>query len=311
MITSVPGFKVGHYTDRIGMTGCTVILCPPKTRGSCEVRGNSPGTRELALLAPEKSMQEVHAILLTGGSAFGLSAAEGVVRWLEEHDTGYQTPWAKVPIVPAAVVFDLNVGSSQVRPDAAAGYKACNAATAGQVEEGSVGVGMGTTVGKWKGFGHWMKGGVGTAFAELSGLKVGALAVVNSVGDIIDGDGRVLAGARSADGTFFGETDVHRPLARGKVLGQTNTTLTVVATNANLSKLELFRIAQRMHDGYARAIVPAHTSFDGDVSFALSCGAVEADLDLVGEVAAQVTAEAIRRGVRAAISVVGVPGLAG
>jgi L-aminopeptidase/D-esterase-like protein len=311
MITSVPGFKVGHYTDSEGMTGCTVILCPPKTRGSCEVRGNSPGTRELALLAPEKSMQEVHAILLTGGSAFGLSAAEGVVRWLEEHDTGYQTPWAKVPIVPAAVVFDLNVGSSQVRPDAAAGYKACNAATTGQVEEGSVGAGAGTTVGKWKGFGHWMKGGVGTAFADLSGLKVGALAVVNSVGDIIDGDGRVLAGARSADGTFFGETDVHRPLARGKVLGQTNTTLAVVATNAILSKLELFRTAQRMHDGYARAIVPAHTSFDGDVSFALSCGAVEADLDLVGEVAAQVTAEAIRRGVRAAISVVGVPGLAG
>jgi L-aminopeptidase/D-esterase-like protein len=213
--------------------------------------------------------------------------------------------------VPAAVVFDLNVGSSQVRPDAAAGYKACNAATTGQVEEGSVGAGAGTTVGKWKGFGHWMKGGVGTAFADLSGLKVGALAVVNSVGDIIDGDGRVVAGARSADGTFFGETDVHRPLARGKVLGQTNTTLAVVATNAILSKLELFRTAQRMHDGYARAIVPAHTSFDGDVSFALSCGAVEADLDLVGEVAAQVTAEAIRRGVRAAISVVGVPGLAG
>jgi L-aminopeptidase/D-esterase-like protein len=274
------------------------------------VRGNSPGTRELALLAPEKSMQEVHAILLTGGSAFGLSAAEGVVRWLEEHEVGYQTPWAKVPIVPAAVVFDLNVGSSRVRPDAAAGYKACDAATRGPVEEGNVGAGAGTTVGKWKGFGHWMKGGVGTAFVDLSGLKVGALAVVNSVGDIIDADGRVLAGARSPEGTFFGEEDEHRPLARGKVLGETNTTLAVIATNANLTKLELFRIAQRMQDGYARAIVPVHTSFDGDVSFALSCGTMQADLDLVGEISAQLTAEAIRGGVRAAKSTVGIPGLA-
>jgi L-aminopeptidase/D-esterase-like protein len=310
MITSVPGFKVGHYTDTEAMTGCTVILCPPKTRGSAEVRGNSPGTRELALLAPEKSMQEVHAILLTGGSAFGLSAAEGVVRWLVEHDSGYQTPWAKVPIVPAAVVFDLNVGNSQVRPDAAAGYRACDAATSGAVEEGNVGAGAGTTVGKWKGFGHWMKGGIGTASAHLSGLKVGVLAVVNSVGDIIDGDGKVLAGARSPDGLFFGERDEHRPLARGKVLGVTNTTLAVVATNASLTKLELFRIAQRMHDGYARAIVPVHTTYDGDVSFALSCGTLQADLDLVGEVCAQLTAEAIRRGVRAARSVAGIPGLA-
>jgi len=292
------------------MTGCTVILCPPKTRGSCDVRGNSPGSRELALLAPEKSMQEVHAILLTGGSAFGLSAADGVVRWLEEHGTGYQTPWAKVPIVPAAVVFDLNVGKSAVRPDAASGYKACDAAVGGPVEEGAVGAGTGATVGKWKGFGHWMKGGVGTAFADLSGLKIGALAVVNAVGDVIDADGRVLAGARSLEGTFFGDVDEHRPLARGKVLGQSNTTLAVVATNANLAKLELFRIAQRMHDGYARAIVPVHTSYDGDVSFALSCGTLEADLDLVGEVSAQLTAEAIRRAVRAARSVAGIPGLA-
>jgi L-aminopeptidase/D-esterase-like protein len=311
MITSVPGIRVGHSTDSSALTGCTVILCPPKTRGSCEVRGNSPGTRELALLAPEKSMQEVHAILLTGGSAFGLSAADGVVRWLEEHDIGYQTPWAKVPIVPTAVVFDLNVGKGDVRPDAAAGYKACEAAGIGPVEEGAVGAGTGTTVGKWKGMEYRMKGGVGTAFADLSGLKVGALAVVNSVGDVINEDGRVLAGARSPNGGFLGEDDKHRHLARGKVLGKTNTTLAVVATNASLSKLELFRIAQRMHDGYARAVVPVHTSYDGDVSFALSCGAVQADLDLVGEVAAQLTAEAIRRGVQTARSVGGVPGLAG
>lgn len=311
MLTSVPGFKVGHFTNNEAMTGCTVILCPPKTCASCEVRGNSPGSRELALLAPEKSMQEVHAVLLTGGSAFGLAAADGVVKWLEEHGTGYQTPWAKVPIVPAAVVFDLNVGSSSIRPEAAAGYAACEHATSGSIEEGNAGAGTGTTVGKWKGADYWMKGGVGTASISVSDLIIGCLAVVNAVGDIIDANGKVLAGARLKDGTFIGDDDRFRPLARGKVLQQANTTLAVVATNANFTKLQLHRIAQRMHDGFARAIVPAHTSFDGDVAFALSNGNVDADLDLVAEMAAQVTAEAIRRAVKAAKSVKGVPGLAG
>ncbi|MEX1275248.1 MAG: P1 family peptidase [Bacteroidota bacterium] len=309
MITSVPGFKVGHYTDQKAMTGCTVLLCPPNTKGSCEVRGNSPGSRELALLAPEKSMQEVHAILLTGGSAFGLAAATGVVQWLEERGIGYQTPWVRVPIVPAAVVFDLNVGSSETRPDAAAGYAACGAASDGAVGEGGVGAGTGTTVGKWNGMEHWMKGGVGSSSVNLNGLAVGVLAVVNAVGDVIDEKGNVVAGARSAEGRFFGDVDAHRPLARGKVLKHSNTTLVVLATNADFTKLQLFRIAQRMHDGMARAIVPAHTSYDGDVSFALSSGAVQADLDLVGEIAALQTASAIRRAVRAADQTVRIPGL--
>lgn len=300
MITAVPGFSVGHYTDHKGMTGCTVLLCPPNTTGSCEVRGNSPGSRELALLAPEKSMQEVHAVLLTGGSAFGLAAATGVVQWLEEQGIGYKTPWVKVPIVPAAVVFDLNVGKSDVRPDAASGYAACQAASQGPVEEGSVGAGTGTTVGKWNGMDYWMKGGVGSSSVDLKGLKVGVLAVVNAVGDVIDEKGMVLSGARMPDGTFFGALDPHRPLARGKVLKHSNTTLVVLATNAAFTKLHLFRIAQRMHDGMARAIVPAHTSYDGDVSFALSSGEVQADLDLVSELAALHTAEAIRRAVLAA-----------
>lgn len=311
MITAVPGFKVGHYTDLQGLTGCTVILCPSNTRASCEVRGNSPGSRELALLAPERSMQEIHAILLTGGSAFGLAAADGVMQWLEEHSIGYQTPWAKVPIVPAAVVFDLNVGSNTLRPDPLTGYKACGNATEKTFEEGNVGAGTGTTVGKWRGMEYWMKGGVGSASVSLNGLSLGALAVVNSVGDVIDANGKVLAGARSSDGSFFGEVEHHRPLARGNVLEEANTTLVVVATNAALSKLELFRVAQRMHDGMARAIIPAHTSYDGDVSFALSCGQVKADLDLVAELSAQITAEAIRRGVKAAKSVGGIRGLAG
>ena len=310
MITSVPGFMVGHYTDQKAMTGCTVLLCPPNTRGSCEVRGNSPGSRELALLAPEKSMQEVHAVLLTGGSAFGLAAATGVVQWLEEHGVGYQTPWVKVPIVPAAVVFDLNVGRSDVRPDASAGYAACTAASGGPVQEGSVGAGTGTTVGKWKGMEHWMKGGVGSSSVTMDGLVIGVLAVVNAVGDVMDEEGKVLAGARSREGAFFGTSEPHRPLARGKVLNHSNTTLVTLATNADLTKLQLFRIAQRMHDGMARAIVPAHTSFDGDVSFALASGTVQADLDLVGELAALHTASAIRRAVRAAQGTGDIPGLA-
>jgi L-aminopeptidase/D-esterase-like protein len=309
MLTAVPGFKVGHFTEIKAMTGCTVVLCPPNTRASCDVRGNSPGSRELALLAPEKSAQEIHAILLTGGSAFGLAAADGIMRWLEEHNIGYPTPWAKVPLVPTAVVFDLNAGSSSVRPDALSGYRACDTASTGPFDEGNVGAGTGTTVGKWKGAEYWMKGGLGSVSAEHSGLIVGALAVVNAVGDIINENGTILAGARRPDGEFIGVTEPFRPLVRGKVLEQTNTTLAVVATNAKLSKLELYRVAQRMHDGMARAIVPIHTSYDGDVSFALACGEQKADLDLVSEIAAQLTAEAIRRAVKAARTAGGIPGL--
>ncbi|HAL56351.1 MAG TPA: hypothetical protein DCP63_07740 [Bacteroidetes bacterium] len=311
MITSVPGFQVGHYTDSQAMTGCSVVLCPPRTRGSCEVRGNSPGSRELALLAPEKSMQEVHAILLSGGSAFGLAAADGVVKWLEGRRIGYQTPWAIVPIVPAAVVFDLNVGDELVRPDSSSGYKACEAASAGHFEEGNIGAGTGVTVGKWKGMEYWMKGGLGSTSLEAKGIIVGALAVVNSVGDVVGADGCVLAGARDRDGTFVSDREPHRPLARGRVLEQGNTTLVVAATNANLTKLDLFKVAQRMHDGVARSVIPAHTSYDGDVTFALSCGEIRSDLDLIAELAAQATSEAIRRGVVAAKSAYGVRGLAG
>ncbi len=310
MISEVPGFKVGHWTDEKALTGCTVLLCPPKTRGSCEVRGNSPGSRELALLAPEKSMQEVHAILLTGGSAFGLAAADGVVRWLSEHDIGYQTPWGKVPIVPAAVVFDLNVGDGTIRPDAQSGYEACSRAASGIMQEGNVGAGTGTTVGKWKGLEYCSKGGIGSVSIQVGDVIVGAVAVVNAVGDIIGKNGKVLAGARGEGETFLGESKPVRSFARGRVIGTENTTLAIVATNANLSKLQLFSVCQRMHDGFARAIVPVHSSYDGDAAFALSWGTVDADLDLVGEIAAEATAEAIRRGVRQAATVAGIRGLA-
>ena len=308
-LTSVPGFRIGHYTDSANLTGCTVILCPPKTTGSCEVRGNSPGSRELALLAPEKSMQEVHAVLLTGGSAFGLAAADGVMKWLVEQDTGYQTPWVKVPIVPAAVVFDLNAGNSDVRPGAAEGYRACQNAKESAAAEGNVGAGTGTTVGKWAGMETWMKGGFGSSARELGPLKIGVAAVVNAVGDIVDERGTILAGAREAGGPFLAEKDPVRQFVRGRVLDTTNTTLTVMATNARLSKLELFKISQRMHDGMARAIVPCHTSYDGDVSFALSSGTVEADLDLIAEISAELVARAIRNAIRAAEPIHGIPAL--
>jgi L-aminopeptidase/D-esterase-like protein len=310
MFTAVEGFKVGQYTDNNSLTGCTVILCPPKTRASCEVRGSSPGSRELALLAPEKKMDEIHAVLLTGGSAFGLAAADGVMKWLVEHDIGYPTPWAKVPVVPSAVVFDLNVGKSEVRPDAEAGYQACRNASSANVDEGNVGAGTGTTVGKWRGLEFCMKGGIGSTSTMVGDLVVGCLVVVNAVGDVVNESGKIIAGARSHEGHFFGETDRYRTFVRGKVFEKTNTTLAVVATNAEFNKTELYRISQRMHDGFARAITPVHTSFDGDVSFALSWGSVQADLDFVSEIAASITAEAIRRAVIAAKSLHGIPGLA-
>jgi L-aminopeptidase/D-esterase-like protein len=256
-------------------------------------------------------MDEIHALLLTGGSAFGLGAADGVMRWLKEQDRGYHTPWVKVPIVPAAVVFDLNLGSNSVWPDAHAGYQACQNAAPTGIQEGNVGAGTGATVGKWKGMEFRMKGGIGISHRKLDDLVVVGLAVVNAVGDVIDEQGNILAGARDANGKFFGQEDPHRQFARGKVLENANTTLVAVVTNADLSKVELHRVAQRMHDGMARAVVPSHTSYDGDATFALSHGELKVDFDLVAEVSAAVTADSIRRAVRAAHSVNGVPGLAG
>ncbi|MBM4168363.1 MAG: P1 family peptidase [Ignavibacteria bacterium] len=297
MATAVPGFKLGHVSDQEALTGCTVILCPPKTRGSCDVRGNSPGSRELSLLAPEKSMQEVHAILLTGGSAFGLRAADGVVQWLLEHSIGYQTPWAKVPIVPGAVIFDLNVGSNTTWPTAEDGYDACSKASDGPIEEGNVGAGTGAMVGKWRGIEFATKGGFGSASASIGDLIVHVVAVVNAVGDVVDKNGTIIAGARDKHGIFVGSDERVRKFARGGRLETSNTTLVVAATNASLTKLDCHKVSQRMHDGMARAIVPVHTTYDGDVTFTLSHGVVSADLDLVAELAADLTAEAIRRGV--------------
>ena len=302
-----PGFAIGHWTEVNALTGCTVILCPPKTVGGCDVRGSSPGSRELSLLASEKTMQEVHAVLLTGGSAYGLAAADGVMKYLEEHDIGYQTPWARVPIVPAAVIFDLNIGSRNTRPKAENGYEACTMARDVVLQLGNIGAGMGATVGKWAGVETRMKGGVGYATVKEGNLLVAALAVVNAVGDVLDESGGVLAGARSKEGGWLAEKDPLRTFALANVVLQSNTTLVAIMTNARLSKVEVNRLTQRGNDGMARAIKPAHTSYDGDVVFGLSSGVLDVNFDLVAEMGAAVTADAIRSGVQHASSIQDVP----
>ncbi|MHB1050824.1 MAG: P1 family peptidase [Bacteroidota bacterium] len=296
MITDVKGITVGHYTDEKNITGCTVVLCPPKTVASCDVRGSSPGSRELMLLAPEKQMQEVHAVLLSGGSAFGLGAANGVMQFLAERNLGYKTPWAIVPIVPTAILFDLNIGSASVFPTPENAYFACTHAAV-QFEQGSVGAGTGAVSGKWNGFQHAMKGGIGSASLQIGDVIVGAVAVVNAIGDVVDEQGAIIAGAQQ-DGRFFGPEHRMQALNNPALLARnTNTTLVVVASNARLSKVDTYRVAQRAHDGMARAVVPSHTTFDGDASIALSTGEVTAPVDLVAEMGAAATAAAIRNGV--------------
>lgn len=301
MITKVEGVKIGEVTDKKGVTGCTVILCPPGTVGGCEVKGAAPGTRETALLAPEKTVSEVHAVLLTGGSAFGLAATDGVMKFLEEKGVGYETPWARVPIVPAAVIFDLYLGSAKARPSAEMGYEACLKASV-EVEEGSVGAGTGATVGKWSGPFNAMKGGVGTTSLELGQLVVGTLAVVNSIGDVVDETGDVLAGAYDEQG-FLAE---RLPFRLPSQAQPGNTTLLCVATNAKLSKVEANVLAQRSQNALAMAVKPAHTTMDGDTVFALATNQVEAPLDAVAELAVQAGAQAIRRAILKATSLGGI-----
>jgi L-aminopeptidase/D-esterase-like protein len=311
-LTDIAGLTVGHWTNREAATGCTVVLCPPGAVAGVDVRGSAPGTRENTLLNPVNMVQRVHAILLAGGSAFGLAAADGVMRWLEERGVGFDVGVARVPIVPGAVIFDLAVGDARTRPDAAAGYAACAAAQAGPVAVGSVGAGAGATVGKVMGFNLATKGGLGTAsYRTAGGLTVAALVVLNAYGEVVDpGTGRVIAGARSPVGAGFVDTvRVMEGLAEQtwmNLAGQ-NTTLAVVATDAALPKVGATKVAQMAHDGLARTIRPIHTLFDGDTVFALSLGEKTADVNLVGTLAAEVVARAVVNAVRAATSLAGVP----
>ncbi len=311
-LTDVAGLRVGHWTDLEAATGCTVILCPPGTVGGVDVRGSAPGTRETDLLDPINMVQQVDAILLSGGSAYGLAAADGVMRWLEEHGRGFDVGVARVPIVPAAVIFDLPLGRSDVRPDAAAGYAACQAASAGPVAQGNVGAGTGATVGEAAGFNMATKGGLGSASLQTpGGIVVAALAVVNAWGEIRDqATGHTIAGPRNPDGGFLDTMQLMVNVFGQRLAGfepGRNTTLAVVATNAALTKSAATKVAQMAHDGLARVIYPVHTMFDGDAVFALSAGDQSADTNLIGALAAEVTAAAILAGVRAAETLAGVP----
>lgn len=311
-LTAVAGIKVGHHTLSERPTGCTVVLVEAGAVAGVDVRGSAPGTRETDLLNPLNMVEQVHAIVLAGGSAFGLDAASGVVRYLEERGIGFDVRVAKVPIVPAAILFDLAVGDAKIRPTAECGYQAALAASTAPVQEGNVGAGAGATVGKLTGLTHAMKSGIGTAaFTLPSGLTVAALVAVNAVGDVIDpATGHVVAGVRTEDGKGLADsrTLLKAGTLRNRRVGQ-NTTIGVVATNARLTKVQATKVAQMAHDGYARAISPVHTPLDGDTIFAVATGTYTQDVDLltVGSLAAEVMAEAIVRAARAATGIPGYP----
>ncbi len=321
-ITDVRGIEVGHAQDDEALTGCTVILCRKGAVAGVDVRGGAPGTRETDLLNPINLVQKIHAIVLAGGSAFGLDAATGVMRYLEEKKVGFNTGAAKVPVVPSAILYDLNIGRADVRPDSAMGYRAAASASSDAPVEGNAGAGTGASVGKMFGGSLSMKSGVGTASMDIGGgVILGALVAVNAFGDVVNPQtGEILAGLRSGKvgplrigrKGYFADTltMMKGTIGRG-ILGlatRTNTVIGVVATNAKLNKTQATKVAQMAQDGVARAVRPAHTMLDGDVIFALSTGADRADVSTVGAYAAEVMAQAIVRAVKMASPSGGLPG---
>ena len=312
-LTDVRGLSVGHFTHTRRPTGCTVVLTPQGAVAGVDVRGASPGTRETELLSPLNAVEQVHAILLSGGSAFGLDAAGGVMRWLEEQGAGVEVGGVRVPIVPAAILFDLFTGDASIRPDAAAGYAACVAALTTPEAQGNVGAGAGAVVGKLFGLARAMKGGIGSASVCVNGVTVAAMVAVNAVGDVVDPhSGTVVAGARSADGlSMIGST---RAILNGTTLQPpmpgAATSIGVIATDAVINKVQANKMAQMAHDGLARSINPVHTLSDGDTLFALGTGAsgIEVHTTVLGTLAAEVVTRAVLNAVRAARGISG-PGL--
>jgi L-aminopeptidase/D-esterase-like protein len=295
-------FKIGHYTDLKNMTGCTVILCPSDTVASCYISGSSPGSRETALLAPERKMNFIHALLLTGGSAFGLDAAGGVVKYLEEKNFGYETQYGVIPIVPTAVIFDLNIGNKNIRPTAANAYDACLNADTNFKNQGSIGAGTGATVGKWAGIVNAMKGGIGIAEIMLDGAWVRALSVVNAVGDIIDDRGNIIAGAINSDNKFLAEIDVSKRWLTSTLGFKDNTVLIAIMTNVKMTKLQAYLLAQKAHNGLVRAIIPANTNYDGDVIFTLASGSKDLNTNILYEMGGEAVRNSIIAGVTNATS---------
>ncbi len=302
-ITDVAGVLCGQVSDPIGCTGCTALVFPAGAVAGVDVRGAAPGTRETDLLRPGNLVERVHAILLCGGSAFGLDAAGGAMKWLEEHDIGFETGFARVPIVPAAVLYDLGVGDARARPDAAMGYEACKRAGTGALAQGAAGAGCGATVGKALGPQAAMAGGIGTASMVANGVCVAAIVAVNAFGDVLDyRTGRILAGARLPDGSFPGVQNLLTGGVPTRAMAGQNTTIGLVATDAALDKAQANRLASAAHDGLAWAVRPAHTQLDGDTLFAVSAGEKQADFHVLCAMAAEVVARAIANAVEAANS---------
>jgi L-aminopeptidase/D-esterase-like protein len=303
-ITDVRSIEVGHAQDQAALTGCTVIICRRGAIAGVDVRGGAPGTRETDLLNPVNLVDQVHAVLLAGGSAFGLDAATGVMRYLEEHQIGLDTGAAKVPIVPAAILYDLGLGRADVRPDAAMGYRAATSASSDPPAEGNVGAGMGASIGKMRGMKYAMKSGIGTWSIDANGVVIGALVALNAIGDVVDPkSGKVIAGLRSGSTLeLLKKNQMPSPI-------ESNTVIGAIATDAKLTKAQATKVAQMAQDGLARVIRPAHTMFDGDTIFALATGEKTADVSMIGAFAAEVMAEAILRAVKMAASAGGLTGL--
>ena len=312
-LTDVPGLKVGHFTHTKRPTGCTVVLTGAGATAGADVRGGAPGTRDIELLRPEMSVQQVHAVVLSGGSAYGLATADGVMRYLEERGIGFPIGGGVVPIVPTAILFDLGVGGMTPRPDAASGYSAAKAATGDAVPQGSIGAGAGATIGKMFGATRAMKGGLGSASIKLpGGLIIGALAAVNCIGDVVNPDsGEPLAGARTPDGKSLIDTmaELRRGAGMSGARPGENTTLGIVAANVDWTKAEATKVAQMAHDGLARAIRPSHLPMDGDTVFALGTGGRPLGklLATVGALAADVLSQAVVSAVLQAVAVEGFP----
>jgi L-aminopeptidase/D-esterase-like protein len=311
-LTDIPGIRVGHVSDYEALTGCTAILCEAGAIGGVDIRGSASGTEETPTLDPGHVTPLVHAILLAGGSAFGLEAASGVRRYLEHRGIGYDTGAAKVPIVPAAILYDLGIGKAGVRPTMAMGEAAAAAATTDAVKEGCAGAGTGATVGKILGMKQAMKSGIGSFTVALpAGVLVSSLVAVNAFGDVRDpATGKIVAGARTSP-TSHSFIDTQEHMKRGSTggFGGRNTTLAVVATNARLTKVQAHKLAEQASLGMARTIYPVNTMFDGDIAFALSLGDRDADLNTLGVAAAEAVSAAILRAVRFAKTLGGVPGL--
>lgn len=306
--TDIPGIKVGHAQNLDAATGCTVVLCEKGACAGVDVRGGAPGTRETDLLNPMNLVDKVHGVLLGGGSAFGLDAASGVMKYLEERSIGFDVQVAYVPIVVGAVLFDLTCGDSKIRPDFAMGYKACENATNQNCPQGNVGAGTGATVGKMKGLEYTMKGGLGTYAVKVGNLMVGAMVAVNCLGDVVEpSTGKIVAGTLADDLKSFADTEeiMISQYENKKNLFSGNTTIGIIASNAIMNKAQAKKVASMAHNGYGRTIRPAHSMFDGDTIFAISTDTIEADINVVGLLAARTMEQAVVNAVKNTTSLCG------